>query len=174
MVQHEKYLKNNLKIFYNRVGFANPFCYINSIIKVMEKIKYTNRYNDVFTFSKTEDGNILFEGELKWMRCGWPNVYDDAYAAYCADTDTDERMTLGEFKKAVHEYDPETFKSTPLNKQYSKLVYSDQSRIDMIDPSGGPYMHSGYNMGMFDESFKGMIIKEFKSVPEGYLIVIEK
>jgi hypothetical protein len=29
-------------------------------------------------------------------------------------------------------------------------------------------------MGMFDESFKGMIAEEFKSVPEGYLIVIEK
>ena len=108
----------------------------------MKKIEYTNRYNDVFTFSKTEDGNILFEGELKWMRCGWPNVYDNAYEAYCADVDSDERMTMGEFKKAVHEYDPETFKSTPLNKQYAKLVYSDQSRIDMIDPSGGPYIHS--------------------------------
>jgi len=91
----------------------------------MKKIEYTNRYNDVFTFSKTEDGNILFEGEFKWMRCGWPNVYDDAYAAYCSDTDTDERITMGEFKKAVHEYYPETFKSTPLAKQYAKLVYSD-------------------------------------------------
>jgi hypothetical protein len=140
----------------------------------MEKIKYTNRYNDVFTFSKTEDGNILFEGEFKWMRCGWPNVYDAAYNAYCTDTDTDSTMTMGEFKRAVHEYDPETFKATPLAKQYSKLVYSDTSRIDMIDPSGGPYLHSGHDMGMFDESFKGMIIKEFKSVPEGYLIVIEK
>jgi hypothetical protein len=96
----------------------------------MKKIEYTNRYNDVFTFSKTEDGNILFEGEFKWMRCGWPNVYDNAYEAYCTDTDTDERMTMGEFKKAVHEYDPETF--------------------------------------------KGMIVEEFKSTPEGYLIVIEK
>jgi hypothetical protein len=140
----------------------------------MEKIEYINRYNDVFTFSKTEDGNVLFEGEFKWMRCGWPNVYTEAYEAYCANTDTDERMTMGEFKKAVHEYDPETFKSTPLSKQYAKLVYSDQSRIDMIDPSGGPYMHSGHDMGMFDKSFNGMVIKEFKSTPEGYLIIIEK
>jgi len=139
----------------------------------MNKVEYTNRYNDVFTFSKTEDGNILFEGEFKWMRCGWPNVYDDAYKAYCADTDTDEQMTLGEFKKAVHEYHPETFEATPLNKQYAKLVYSNTKAIDMIDPSGGPYMHSGHDMGMFDDSFKGMIIQEFKSVPEGYLIVIE-
>jgi hypothetical protein len=29
-------------------------------------------------------------------------------------------------------------------------------------------------MGMFDESFKGMIVEEFKSVPEGYLIIIKK
>jgi hypothetical protein len=138
------------------------------------KVEYTNRYSDVFTFSKTDDGDILFEGEFKWMRCSYPNVYDDAYNAYLADTDTDEQMTMGEFKKAVHEYDPETLKSTPLNKQYAKLVYSDISKIDMIDPSGGPYMHSGYDMGMFDESFKGMIVEEFKPVPEGYLIKIKK
>jgi hypothetical protein len=140
----------------------------------MEKIKYSNRYNDVFTFSKTEDGNILFEGEFKWMRCSWPNVYDRAYDAYCADVDTDERMTLGEFKTAVHEYDKETFRSTPFAKKYQGLVYSNKDVIDMIDPSGGPYMHSGYDMGMFDESFKGMIVEEFKSSPEGYLIIIKK
>ena len=140
----------------------------------MEKIKYTNRYKDVFTFSKTEDGNILFEGEFKWMRCSWPNVYDDAYQAYYLETDSDERMTMGEFKKAVHEYDKETFEATPLNKKYAKLVYSDRNKIDMIDPSGGPYMHAGYDMGMFSESFKGMIIEEFKPVDGNYLIIIKK
>ena len=142
-------------------------------INIMNKVKYTNRYNDVFTFTKTEDGNILFEGEFKWMRCSWPNVYDRAYEAYCMDIDDDQVMTLGEFKVAVHEYDKETFKSTPLAKKYASLVYSDTTKIDMIDPSGGPYMHSGYDMGMFDESFKGMIVEEFKSVPEGYLIKIK-
>lgn len=140
----------------------------------MKKIKYTNRYNDVFTFSKTDDGNILFEGEFKWMRCGWPNVYIDAYEAYCADTDTDEQMTMGEFKVAVHEYDNEKLEYTPLSKKYQKLVYSDTSKIDMIDPSGGPYLHSGHDMGMFDKSFKGMVVEEFKSTPEGYLIIIKK
>jgi hypothetical protein len=139
----------------------------------MKKIKYTNRYNDVFTFSKTEDGNILFEGEFKWMRCGWPNVYTEAYNAYCADVDTDERMTLGEFKEAVHEYHPETFKSTPLAKKYQGLVYSDTTKINMIDPSGGPYMHSGHDMGMFDDSFKGMIVDYFESDSKGYLIKIK-
>jgi hypothetical protein len=139
----------------------------------MKKIKYTNRYNDVFTFSKTEDGNILVEGEFKWMRCGWPNVYTEAYNAYCADVDTDERMTLGEFKEAVHEYHPETFKSTPLAKKYQGLVYSDTTKINMIDPSGGPYMHSGHDMGMFDDSFKGMVVDYFESDSKGYLIKIK-
>lgn len=140
----------------------------------MEKVKYTNRYKDVFTFSKTEDGNILFEGEFKWMRYSYPNVYDDAYQAYCTDVDTDERMTMGEFKKAVHEYDKETFEATSLSKQYASLVYSDKSKIDMIDPSGGPYMHAGDDMGMFSKDFKGMIIEEFKPVNGNYLIVIKK
>jgi hypothetical protein len=44
----------------------------------------------------------------------------------------------------------------------------------MIDPSGGPYIHSGHDMGMFDESFKGMIVEHFKSIPKGYLIIINK
>ena len=139
----------------------------------MKKVSYTNRYNDVFTFSKTDDGNILFEGEFKWMRCGWPNVYDQAYEAYLADTDTDEQMTMGEFKIAVHEYDNEKFEYIPLSKKYQKLVYSDTTKIDMIDPSGGPYLHSGYDMGMFDESFRGMVIDYFKPLPEGYLILIK-
>jgi hypothetical protein len=44
----------------------------------------------------------------------------------------------------------------------------------MIDASGGPYLHSGYDMGMFNESFKGMIVEEFKPAPEGYLLIIKK
>ena len=139
----------------------------------MKKVKYTNRYNDVFTFSKMDDGNILFEGEFKWMRCGWPNVYDKAYEAYCADVDTDEQMTMGEFKTAVHEYDKETFKSTPLAKKYQGLVYSDTNKIDMVDPSGGPYMTSGMNMNYIDDEFEGMIIEQFKPVKEGYLIIVK-
>ena len=139
----------------------------------MKKVKYTNRYNDIFTFSKMDDGNILFEGEFKWMRCGWPNVYTEAYEAYLADTDTDEQMTMGEFKIAVHKYDDEKFEYTPLAKMYQKLVYSDTNKIDMVDPSGGPYMTSGMNMNYIDDEFEGMIIEQFKPVKEGYLIIVK-
>ena len=143
----------------------------------MKKIEITNRYKDKFTFSKTEDGNILFEGEFKWMRCSWPNVYTEAYEAYCSDVDTDERMTMGEFKEEVHKaiYDSEGkyVSMSPTSVKYAKLVYSDKNKIDMIDPSGGPYLHSGYDMEFISEEFEGMIIEEFKPINGNYLIVIK-
>ena len=37
----------------------------------MSKVaKYKNRYGDVFTFTKQEDGNVLMEGKFEWMRAG--------------------------------------------------------------------------------------------------------
>jgi len=143
----------------------------------MKKIEYTNRYNDKFTFSKTEDGNILFEGEFKWMRCGWPNVYTEAYEAYCDDTDTDERMTMGEFKeevhKSIHDSEGNYVSMSPTSVKYAKLIYSNTNKIDMIDPSGGPYLYSGYDMEFISEEFEGMIIEEFKPINGNYLIVIK-
>jgi hypothetical protein len=142
------------------------------------KIEYKNRYNDVFTFSKTEDGNILWEGHFEWVRMGYPNVYDDAYNVYLSDTDVNKQMTMSEFKEAVHEaiFDENgVYKHMSIiSQKYAKLVYSNKDIIDLIDPSGGPYLCGGYDMGMIDNSFKGMIIEEFKSVPEGYLIIIKK
>ena len=32
--------------------------------------KYENRYGDVYTFTKQEDGNVLMEGKFEWMRFG--------------------------------------------------------------------------------------------------------
>lgn len=144
----------------------------------MEKIQIKNRYNDLFTFSKTEDGNILWEGTFKHCRFGWPNVYDKAYEAYCMDIDDDQVMTLGEFKTEVHKaiYDSEGkyVSMSDISIKYAKLVHSDTNKIDMVDPSGGPYLHSGHDMKYIDESFEGMIIEQFKPVEEGYLIMIKK
>ena len=32
--------------------------------------KYENRYGDLYTFTKQEDGNVLMEGKFEWMRFG--------------------------------------------------------------------------------------------------------
>lgn len=138
----------------------------------MLKIKYKNRYGDIYTFTKQKDGNILFEGDFKWFRLGFPNNYTEAYEKYCSDVDTDEKMTLGEFKVAVHKT-TEHFSYTEFSKKYQKYVTSDISKCNMIDPSGGPYMCSNLNMGAINESFEGMFIKEFKPIKKGYLIIIK-
>ena len=144
---------------------------------MVKKIKYTNRYNEVYTFTKTEDGNILWEGDFEWCRYGWPNVYGDAYAAYCQDTEPELRISLEQFREAVHEpvYDQDGsyVSMSVISQMYAPLVYSDKTKINMVDPSGGPYLHAGQDMGVFNEFFKGMKIEQFKQVPEGYLILIE-
>lgn len=33
-------------------------------------VEYTNRYGDVFTITKLEDGNVLWEGDFTHMRAG--------------------------------------------------------------------------------------------------------
>jgi len=135
-------------------------------------MKYTNRYNDVYTFTLQENGDVLWEGEFKHCRFAWPNVYKEAYQQYrkdCSDLQIDY-MHIDEFKEAVHEYDNEKSEYTPLARQYGPLVYSDTKSICMVDPSGGPYISSGMDMGMFEDEFKGRIVRSFVPVETGYLI----
>jgi hypothetical protein len=131
-------------------------------------ISYVNRHKKRYDFELQEDGNILWTGNFEYCRYGFPNDYSDAYMRYSDDVDTDERLTLGEFKNAVHEH------GTDINRRYSMLVLSDLSKIDMVDPSGGPYLSSGYNMGLFSEKFKGMIISHFEMTHDGYKIIIKQ
>ena len=128
------------------------------------KVEYKNRYGDVFTFTKQENGDILWEGEFKHCRFGWPNVYKDAYEAYRKDGG---QTNIDEFKREVHDGsfgDDGRWIPSQINEQYAKLVYSDTKNINMVDPSGGPYISSGMDMGMFEDEFKGRIVRSFVPV----------
>ena len=132
-------------------------------------VEYTNRYNDVYTFTKQENGDVLWEGSFKWCRFGWPNVYKEAYEQYRKDGGD---MHIEQFKVEVHNYDRETYKPSEIAEKYRSLVYSDMNTIDMVDPSGGPYMTSHMDLGSFlGEEFEGRCIREFKPIEEGYLII---
>lgn len=52
------------------------------------------------------------------------------------------------------------------NFEYCRFSMSDENRITMVDPSGGPYLAK--DMKQF-----GKTIKEFKSNENGYLIITE-
>ena len=127
------------------------------------KHEYKNRYGDVFTFTHTEDGNILWEGNFEYHRTGCPNVYTDAYNEYLKDGGT---MSMPEFVKEVHYYDPKTFEFSEISKTYRELIYSDLDTIDMVDPSGGPYLTRGME-------FQGKVIDRFESVESGYKIICQ-
>lgn len=139
---------------------------IGNKMKLVEE--YKNRYGDIYKFYKLDDGNALIEGDFKWMRMGCPNIYDDAYIEYMKDVKVSEAifepLTFNEFKFAVHKISYSRGKG--INK-YQKLITSDKNTINMIDPSGGPYLAEGM------ELFKKRI-KRFEPHKNGYKIVLEQ
>jgi hypothetical protein len=138
------------------------------------KHTYYNRHRDAIVFERIDDNTITMTGG-KWMRFGWPNKYDVAYAHYLKEVDklqepdydllvediTNNELrpyTEAEFEKAMqgnlHDY--EERKAIPALKWLWKHVYSDRSTYDMVDPSGGPYLCTGMDLGEmigFPESF---------------------
>ena len=135
---------------------------------------YKNRYGDVFTFTEDENHDILWEGNFEYCRTGMPNDYLKAYDKYCKDHIENfyngERMSLDHFKKVVHNYDDETL--TYDYPEYIKLVESLKDEIDMVDPSGGPYLSRGMSLDSF--GFKGYHIADFKPNKTGMKIITVK
>lgn len=134
-------------------------------METIKKETYTNRYGDEFIFTLLEDGNIQWEGKFEYSRFGIPNDYTDSYRAY---TTNGGLMGLEEFKEEVHRsiYDENENYVGPCDtaRVYGPMVKSKQDVINMVDPSGGPYLTEG--MGLM-----GKTIKEFKSNKKGYLII---
>ena len=121
------------------------------------KAIYSNRYRDEITFEHEGDTVVMTGGS--WFRYGWPNVYDKAYQAFVEDNAKHliPLMSLEEFKKEVHNYKNEAMRS------YVQLVYSDKDTIDMVDPSGGPYISLGDNLkAFFGKDYQDLIITEIK------------
>ena len=136
-------------------------------------MKIKNRYNDEFTFTKTDEGDVLWEGDFKWCRFAWPNNYDNAYKQYLIDEPNP--ISFEDFTVEVHKYDEKTYEALELSKKYGSLVKSDTTRISMVDPSGGPYIEEGMNLGRFlGEEFQNLIVHSFEKIDTGYKIITKK
>jgi hypothetical protein len=79
-------------------------------------------------------------------------------------------MSLKQFKEEVHRYDDETHQY--VYDKYNRMVESIKDKIDMIDPSGGPYISVGMSLSSF--GFKDLKVKDLKWCEEGYIIKTEK
>jgi hypothetical protein len=135
------------------------------------KNNYKNRYGDIFTFTLQDDGNVLWEGNFKYCRIGMPNDYTKAWDQYVIDNyHLQDLLTREQFEKEVHRYDDETHQY--VYDKYVRMVESLKDKIDMIDPSGGPYISVGMSLSPF--GFKDLKVKDFETKENGYLIITEK
>ena len=129
-------------------------------------IEYANRYGDKFTFELNERGSIDWKGNFKYCRFGMPNDYSKAWEVFNKEYGG---LDYEEFVGAIHTYDEET--NSYVFADLLPLVESKKNVINMVDPSGGPYIKEGTDMKMF--GLKG-IVKEFIWQEGGYEIILEK
>lgn len=118
----------------------------------MKTAIYKNRYNDEIKFTQISDNQILMEGG-EFYRYGYGNNYLSAYLQYCEDRNAP--IDIKTFVDKLFEYDAETGYN-PEFKPYQSLVKS-TNNINMVDPSGGPYLTVGTDMEQF--GLKGVIRK---------------
>jgi len=140
-------------------------------------IEYENRYGDIITFEYKAPNKVIMTGG-EYCRWGYPNDYTEAYEKYCnsVDLSMEKIMSLQEFKNQVHmdRYDNPIGWKNPL-EQFQKYVTSDASIINFVDPSGGPYLHSGHDMNDFGFGRKKpMIIDQFKFNEDGTKTILLK
>ena len=133
----------------------------------MKVYKMTNRYGDKFTFTPQEDGTILWEGNFEYCRFGWPNDYTKAFFEYTRDTGGG--ISLEQFIELVHAYDDEKKSHVLEDRKYSELVRSNTAIINMVDPSGGPYLCSGMKV----EQLSPKKVDRFESVDKGWKIYLK-
>ena len=125
-------------------------------------VEYINRYKDKYTFTKQEDGTVLWEGPFEYSRIGFPNVYKLAYQKFRKDGG---ELNQYDFEEKVHEqvYDEEGnwLREGPITKEYGPMVFSDTDNLNMVDPSGGPYIKQHMNLGHIGKEFKDRCVSSF-------------
>jgi hypothetical protein len=135
------------------------------------KTAYINRYGDEIVFEQTEPNKIEMSGYGDHLRAGWPNDYSDAYKeylTYCSRLEEIDYNYLVDdpILNVTREMSQKEFEVAVLDgfhKEghpfyiFMKYVKSDKSTYDMVDPSGGPYISVGMNIGRY---FDGAIGKQ--------------
>lgn len=131
-------------------------------------MKYTNRYGDVYTFTLNKSGDVMWKGKFDHCRYGFPNDYEEAWEQFKAQYSS-AYVDFKTFKGIVHTYDNQNREF--VFKDLVPLIRANTEIIDMVDPSGGPYISAGSNLGELDEAFEGRIVKKFKPMKSGYKII---
>ena len=133
------------------------------------KAIYYNRYKDKITFDH-KGKTVTMSGYSPYFRYSWPNVYDTAYEKYVESAVVDAKLegtqilTQEEFVEALHaRKDEDEYGYNALYKLFGKYIYSNKDVIDMVDPSGGPYLSVGTNLKeFFGRDYEDLVIESIK------------
>lgn len=119
----------------------------------MKQATYINRYGDEIKFTELSEKEVEMSGyNSEWLRIGWANDYSEAYKVYL--NSVNYYISYEEFIHKVEnneEYRP-----------YLKYVKSDKNTYNMVDPSGGPYIALGMDVGRYFEDGVKRIIKNIQ------------
>ena len=139
------------------------------------KKTYNNRYGDDIVFHEVNKTTVEMSGyNPEWIRWAYENDYTEAYDVYklhckaLEEVDYDylvddpsqnctRIMTYQEFVQTMND----TSSQSSWWQRYGKWVKSDPNQIHMVDPSGGPYINVGANVGRY---FDDNIIREIQEI----------
>lgn len=149
------------------------------------KATYNNRYGDTIIFEELQNEVHMSGFNLEWMRYGYDDDYSEAYELYLLHCkaleepdynflidDPDQNrirvMTYQEFANALR--DSRVVKD-PLYK-YWRYVRTDYNNINMVDPSGGPYIHIGADIGVYFGDKKKRILNSIQILKDKVIFKI--
>tara|TARA_R110000868_G_scaffold268036_3_gene527282 strand:+ start:946 stop:1449 length:504 start_codon:yes stop_codon:yes gene_type:complete len=147
----------------------------------MKVAKYENRYGDKILFSELSANKVKMSGYGPWYRYGWCNDYAEAYQVYTSHCNA---LTEPDYLYLVEDMDenklrPRTYQEfvyeVENNEEYRSylgLVRTDMSRINMFDPSGGPYVELGTNIGRYFDDGIDRIVEEITFHEDSVELVI--
>lgn len=147
------------------------------------KSTHYNRYKDTITFAHENNTVTMTGHNPEWMRYGYANDYTDAYHIYLnqckaltepdyfylVEDNNENKLRPMTYQEFAHEVNTNN-DYTP----YLKYVTSDTDTIDMVDPSGGPYIQVGTNLKMFFDDHTDRIVQHITINNDSVIFTLEE
>jgi hypothetical protein len=107
---------------------------LHIIIKIM--VRYRNRYGAEYTFTKQEDGNVLWEGDFEFIRAG-NNFIDPSGGPYIEIGQMLSHVIHGEGMNVIVEGFTNTENGILINTKLHEYDPNDMSHLANLNIIGG-------------------------------------
>lgn len=152
------------------------------------KTTYNNRYGDSIVFEDIDDKTVEVTGFSPHYRAGYANDFSDAYEIYSLEckalTEPDMNLLVEDIKD--NQLRPMNFQefaqrvtdafqdNTEPYRHYWKHVVPDYDRYIMVDPSGGPYIAIGTDVGRYFEDNTARRVMHIAIEDSKFILTVKK